>query len=149
MVVSTIVRDAVAALVQRLADYADDAGIELNVYRHGDVPPWPETDVGQAAYYPYVVVWAAQRTDTGARRVSDDSGHRPFRAVTQVAADAELVALWAEDHVDAALRGVRLDMGDVAVTRLRHEAGTAVGPDPEIEGLYVGTASWTWVATAI
>jgi hypothetical protein len=147
VVVTTLVRDAADAVLARLAEYASDAGITLNAYANGDVPPYPEDPDDQDGYYPYVVAWSGQRTDISRRRISDDSTSRPFRVVTQFVGGSLWEAQWAEDHVDAALRGARLEIPDTETTPCHYEAGATVAPDADLEQVFAGSAAWTFVAT--
>jgi hypothetical protein len=147
VVTTTLVRDASEAVLARIADYASDAGITLNVYSNGQVPPYPEEPADQDGYYPYVVAWSWQRTDSSRRRISDDSTSRPFRVVTQFVGGSLWEAQWAEDHVDAAMRGARLEIADAETTPCHYEAGAGVAPDADLEQVFAGSAAWTFVVT--
>lgn len=138
MVVTPLL-DGSDAVLARLEAYAAAEGVSLRAYHAGEVPESPAL--------PYVAVWTWQRTDGSIRRISDDSLTRPFRTVTQFVGETRWEAQIVEQHVDAALRGYRLQIADTATTPCHHEAEAGVSRDSDLEDLFVGSCAWTWCAT--
>lgn len=139
VVAALSVRNHLDAVVARLAAYATGAGIDLVVYRVGEVPQLPE--------YPYVVVYPTQRLDSSRPRLSDDSTTRPFRFLTEFWSDSTRSILWLEEQIDAALRGYRLTVSGCVCGPMHFEPARGVVKSQDQDDLYSGMSGWTFVST--
>jgi hypothetical protein len=117
---------------------------QLRAYATGEVPQEPT--------YPYVTLHV-QRRGVGANvdrnRASDHLALVGWRILTEHVSNYASGAMWMHDKVREVLEDRRLTIDGAETTPLHYETGTTIGPDDNIEDLYLSTANWTCVSTAL
>lgn len=120
------------------------AAASLRAYGTGEVPQEPT--------YPYVTL-SVQRRGVGGyvdrNRVSDQLASVGWRILTDHVSNYASGAAWMHDKVREVLEDRRLTIDGRETTPLHYETGTTVGVDEDIEDLYLSTANWTCVSTAL
>lgn len=132
-------RDHLDAAIERLAEYAMDVESPLNVWRGGEVPV--------NASYPYITVWPSLRFDASTRRMSDNSTTQAFRLTTQYSAQSAKSARWLQEQTYNALHEQRLVVDGHECSAMHLEPGAPVAQHQDLDYLYVGADSWTFVST--
>lgn len=120
------------------------SGASLRAYATGEVPQEPT--------YPYVTL-SVQRRGMGAgvdrNRVSDGLALVGWRILTEHVSNYASGAMWMHDKVREVLEDKRLEIDGHETTPLHYETGTTIGEDENIENLFLSTANWTCVSTAL
>jgi hypothetical protein len=116
-------------------------GRVVHAYDSDEIPPLPEM--------PYVVLNIERRQgfDAPSRRMTFDSDMRGWRVVCQVVGATADEARWMEEVVELALERYRLPVTeDVSV--MRYDGGSPVARDTNVEDLYSGASTWTYVSVS-